>query len=55
MTTDRNGNTCATAGSTPTSIRGWAMMDEAADGPFWALNLMKYRDVAEYADGRRIG
>jgi len=21
-------------------------------GPMWALNLMKYRDVAEYADGR---
>lgn len=23
-----------------------------ADGPVWMVNLMKYRDVAEYADGR---
>ena len=22
------------------------------DGPVWMVNLMKYRDVAEYADGR---
>lgn len=22
------------------------------DGPFWALNLMKYREVADYSDGR---
>ncbi|MGB0114722.1 MAG: hypothetical protein WBP59_16000 [Ilumatobacteraceae bacterium] len=24
----------------------------AEDGPVWMVNLMKYRDVAEYADGR---
>lgn len=27
-------------------------MPAEEDGPFWAVNLMKYRDTAEYADGR---
>jgi len=30
-------------------------LDEAGsaqDGPFWALNLMRYRELADYADGR---
>ncbi len=26
---------------------------EADDGPIWMINLMKYRDVADYADGRQ--
>jgi hypothetical protein len=30
----------------------WLQMPPENDGAFWALNLMKYRDVAEYADGR---
>ena len=30
----------------------WMGRTPDADGPFWALNLMKYRAVAEYADGR---
>ena len=29
----------------------WFARDEAG-GPMWALNLMKYREQAEYADGR---
>ena len=33
-------------------IRGWLEMDRADDGPFYALNLMKYRKKAVYADGR---
>jgi hypothetical protein len=32
-------------------IRRWFAMPAADDGPFWALNLMKYRAVAAYADG----
>jgi hypothetical protein len=30
----------------------WLELSPAQDGPFWALNLMKYRAVARYADGR---
>ena len=25
----------------------------ADDGPVWMVNLMKYREVADYADGRK--
>ena len=32
-------------------IASWFERDEPG-GPMWALNLMKYRDRAEYADGR---
>lgn len=32
-------------------IRGWLSMPADQDGPFWAVNLMKYRDVADYGDG----
>ena len=28
----------------------WLQLAPGADGPFWALNLMKYRDVADYGD-----
>ncbi len=31
-------------------IQRWLALDAAADGPFWALNLMKYRPVAAYGD-----
>ncbi len=30
----------------------WMKLAPAEDGPFWALNLMRYREQAEYADGR---
>ncbi len=33
-------------------ISTWIGRSSEEDGPFWALNLMKYRQVAEYADGR---
>jgi hypothetical protein len=29
----------------------WLEMAPGEDGPFWALNLMKYRPVAEYGEG----
>ncbi|MGK0424218.1 MAG: hypothetical protein ACJAZD_001735 [Ilumatobacter sp.] len=29
-----------------------AMMSPEDDGPVWMVNLMKYREVADYADGR---
>lgn len=32
-------------------IRGWLSLPADQDGPFWAVNLMKYRDVADYGDG----
>lgn len=52
MTTDRNGNTIRYGRINTAMIGKWARIEEADDGPFWALNLMKYRDVADYADGR---
>lgn len=33
-------------------IGRWLRVAAADDGPFWALNLMKYRDVADYGDGQ---
>ena len=33
-------------------IVSWLELDPADDGPFWALNLMKYHEVARYRDGR---
>lgn len=33
-------------------IGRWLETSPEDDGPFWAVNLMKYRDVADYADGR---
>ena len=29
-------------------IGRWLSLDPADDGPFWALNLMRYREVAQY-------
>lgn len=29
----------------------WLQLPAEEDGPFWALNLMKYREVADYGDG----
>jgi hypothetical protein len=31
-------------------IGRWLELSPDEDGPFWALNLMKYRDVADYGD-----
>lgn len=33
-------------------IKSWLRADPAEDRPFWAVNLMKYRAVADYTDGR---
>ena len=33
-------------------VGGWTLLDPADDGAFWALNLMKYHQVAQYSDGR---
>ena len=32
-------------------VSRWLELPAEDDGPFWALNLMKYREVAAYADG----
>ena len=32
-------------------LQRWLALPAEDDGPFWALNLMKYRAVAAYADG----
>jgi hypothetical protein len=32
-------------------LRRWLQLTPAADGPFWALNLMQYHQVAQYGDG----
>lgn len=33
-------------------VGGWTLLDPADDHAFWALNLMKYHEVARYRDGR---
>ncbi|MFM8527707.1 MAG: hypothetical protein ACKOBH_06340 [bacterium] len=33
-------------------LSGWFDLPKEDDGPFWAINLMKYRAIADYADGR---
>ena len=33
-------------------VGGWLQMKPQDDGPFWALNLMKYVEVADYGDDR---
>lgn len=33
-------------------VQRWQSLDPCEDGPFLALNLMRYRPRAEYADGR---
>lgn len=34
------------------TVGRWLHLDPADDGPVWMLNLMQYRQVAAYADGR---
>jgi hypothetical protein len=36
-------------------IGRWLELPQADDGPFWALNLMRYREVADYGDGATAG
>ena len=36
-------------------LQRWFALPAEDDGPFWALNLMKYRAVATYADGNGAG
>ncbi|MDP9235881.1 MAG: hypothetical protein M3P30_00530 [Chloroflexota bacterium] len=52
MTTDRKGNTIRYGRINREMIGRWLQLPSEDDGPFWALNLMKYRDVAQYSDGR---
>ncbi len=52
MTVDRNGNTIRYGRINKEMIARWLQLDAHDDGPFWALNLMKYRAIAEYSDGR---
>jgi len=33
-------------------LSGWFDLPAEEDDPFWAVNLMKYREIAEYSDGR---
>lgn len=52
MTVDKNGNTIRYGRINKGMIAGWVQVPPEQDGPFWALNLMKYREVADYGDGR---
>ena len=52
MTRIENGNTVRYGRINTEMIGRWLQMPPEDDGPFWALNLMKYREIAEYADGR---
>jgi len=36
-------------------LQRWFALSAEDDGPFWALNLMRYRAVAAYADGNESG
>ena len=36
-------------------VSRWLQLPAEEDGPFWALNLMKYHEVAVYADGNPSG
>lgn len=52
---DKNGNTIRYGRINTRLVGAWARGEVApggppSDGPFWALNLMKYRDVADYGD-----
>ena len=33
------------------TLKGWLELTPEQDSPFWAVNLMKYREVADYGDG----
>ena len=39
----------------PNASQMAAFADRASDGPIYMLNLLKYRENAEYADGRDAG
>jgi hypothetical protein len=37
------------------TVGRWRHLEESEDGPIWMLNLMKYRPLAAYRDGRESG
>ena len=47
-----DGNTVRYGQVNTALIKSWLRLDPAKDGPFWAVNLMKYREIADYEDGR---
>lgn len=52
MTADTNGNVVRYGRINTGMLARWMQLAPEEDAPFWALNLMKYREVADYADGR---
>jgi hypothetical protein len=52
MTTQPDGNAVRYGKINRELIARWMRKPPESDGPFWALNLMKYRAAAEYTDGR---
>ena len=50
MTVDRNGNMVRYGRINKEMVFAWMKVPPEADGPFWALNLMKYREVADYGE-----
>lgn len=51
MATEKTGGTIRYGRINKALVGAWMQLDPADDGPFWALNLMKYREVADYGDG----
>lgn len=49
-TIDRNGNQIRYGIINKDLVLRWVKLPPEDDGPFWAINLMKYRDVADYGD-----
>lgn len=55
MTTTRDGNSVRYGKINTELVTRWLTIEPTADGPFWALNLMKYREVADYGgDGPAV-
>ena len=52
MTVDRNGNVVRYGRINKEMVLSWMKLPPAEDGPFWALNLMKYREIADYGDAQ---
>lgn len=51
MTTTGDGNRVRYGTINTALVSRWLKLDLADDGPFWALNLMKYRERADYGEG----
>ncbi len=52
MAIDKNGNTVRYGRINKEMIARWLQIPPEDDGTFWALNLMKYREVADYGVAR---